>query len=142
MKQVRRLPLLLTAVAYLALAGDNGLNVLVRRLVEDPKYMTGFDVHQIMRAGDSVTVIALKVIDPSKIRTEVIVSRMMSLIAIAFKDLEFIENPDDRIPGVTLFFLNDLSEREYSADLKRQISQTRDFLVGVRRKVVSSGNPH
>ena len=60
---------------------------------------------------------------------------MMFLIDTAFEEPEMIQDPEDRIPGVTLFFLNAIADGNYAAEFKLKIARSIDRLTRLRAGV-------
>jgi hypothetical protein len=132
------LAILAALIAPSACAGQGDLEAVVKRLVGEPTYTTGFDVHELWRSGDAATITALKILDPATVRNEKVVSRMIFLIETAFGNVDMIQAPQDRNPGVSLLFLEVAASQEYSPEVKRDIALLRDSLIQVRRRVAES----
>lgn len=116
---------------------QGSLESTVKRLLGEPTYTSGFDVHELRRTGDRATVAALRLLDPKTILTEKVVSRMIFLIGTAFEDVDMIQLPDDRNPGVSLFFLRVAASQGYSPEVKRDIARLTDHLIQIRRQLAA-----
>jgi hypothetical protein len=122
-------------------AAQSSLESTVKRLVDEPTFIQGFDIHELWCSGDRATVVALRLLDPEAVRTEKIVSRMLFLIETAFQEVDLIKDSEDRNPAVSLLFLNAVASQQYSPGVKRNIVRLRDSLIQVRKKVLAPRLP-
>jgi hypothetical protein len=120
------------------MASDPHLGDLVNRLLNGPGYIEGFDIHQLRQSGDAVAVAALRILDPSNPLSEKRVSALVDLINWAFGDVGFIQDADDRVPGVSLFFLRCVERGQYTPGLKRRIADTTKMLTLIRNEALRS----
>jgi hypothetical protein len=140
-------PLTISSVLLLAVllpwrcTAQDSLESTVKRLLGEPTYTSGFDVHELQRSGDRATVTALRLLDPETIRTEKVVSRMIFLIGTAFEDVDMIQLPDDRNPGVSMFFLRVAQLQGYSPEINHAITRLIDHLIQIRRQVAARRRP-
>jgi hypothetical protein len=121
-------------------AADSALRNLVGHLLVGAGYIESPEMKELGRAGDAVAVEALRIIDPLRAPSEAVASRLVDLIDLAFENSDMIQIPDDRMPGVSLFFLQTIAKGAYSASLKKRAVRTADILIAIRRKAVAAAS--
>jgi hypothetical protein len=129
---------LLVVICPCSRASDPQLGNFVSRFLNDPAYIEGFDIKHLRQSGDAVCVAVLKILDPSTPLSEKTVAAAIDLIDYAFGDTSFIQDPGDRNPGVSLFFLRSVSRGQYTPHLKKRIADTTKLLMVVRSEVLQS----
>ena len=107
-----------------------------RLLANSNGLVEGFDIHQLSSSGDAVAATALRILDPKKSLSEEQVSCLVWMIDASFYDVDLIENADNRVPGVSLFFLTHIAKSSYSPSLKSKIANTTEHLMAVRSRVL------
>jgi hypothetical protein len=93
-------------------------------------------VKQLRQSGDAVAVSVLRVLDPKEQLSEKTVSAAIDLIGTSFEDVSFIQNRDERVPGVSLFFLRSVARGQWTPELSRRIADTTKTLTVVRCKAL------
>ena len=101
-------------------------------------YVDSVDLKVLRGAGDSVAVAALRILDPQRPPTEIQISSLVDMLNVAFENIALIKDPDDRIPGVSLFMLRNVGTNRFSPTLNTKIEKMIEMLTALRVRVTTS----
>jgi hypothetical protein len=107
---------------------DYSINVVKRVLQQPAGSSASFLEKQANRLGDRASIALLKIFEVQELTKPETTRKILSLIHDAFVAPGIISIREDRKPRVTLFLLTYLEHEVNAPDLRREISQTADFV--------------
>jgi hypothetical protein len=102
---------------------------VVKRVLRQPAGSSAsFLEKQANRLGDRASIAVLKIFEVQELTKPETARKILSLIHDAFVAPEIISIREDRKPRVTLFLLTYMEHEVNAPDLRREISETADFV--------------
>jgi len=108
---------------------NNVKNVLAAMVFCKHGDMVGALGLEMTKLGDEVSASILRGMAPTDLASPENIKSYLCLVRLAFWKPERIVRPEDRVPGVTIFMLEYLKEREiHNEDLKAEINSVEDYV--------------